>query len=167
MKALVIRQPYASQIMVGSKKIEYRSWHPGSVTDFLVVSSAKSQQGVFDLLLPKRTALATAHIDRVVREEDGYAWHLTVTSWVQPFLVKGKLGWLTIDDSLIHQDTNVIADLASYRCDKIVSSRIAPFEKQLSAIALSQVPKTYAKVLADSGLDELYKVWQSRHQYRY
>ena len=167
MKALVIRQPYASQIMFGSKKIEYRSWHPGKVTDFLVVSSAKSQQGTFDLMLPKRTALATVHIDRVSQDDDIYAWHLTVTSWVKPFLVKGKLGWLSIDDRLIHQNTAVLADLKSYRCDKIVSSRIEPFEKELSAIAMSQMPKTYAKVLADSGLDELYKIWQARHQHGY
>jgi len=70
---LSVKQPYASQIARGQKRIEYRSWR----TDYL----------------PRGQAVCIVELVDCVwdEEEDCWAWRLRSAQPVKPFPVRGRL----------------------------------------------------------------------------
>jgi hypothetical protein len=113
MKALCLKQPYASWIAEGKKTIETRTWKTNYRGRFLVVAS----RGL-DLLrelelpideYPIGVALAIAKIlnCRPMKEQDekaaccefhdgAYAWELGEIQRIDPFPVKGQLSFFNV-----------------------------------------------------------------------
>lgn len=100
MKAISIKNPYATQILRGTKTIEYRSWDTKHCGDLLVCSSAN----------PKVPGMLSGYAICVVNlvdttynaADDIYEWHLEDVKKIKAFPVKGKLNFFDVDDSLIH-----------------------------------------------------------------
>ena len=116
MKALSLRQPYASFIAIGRKTIETRTWQTNYRGPLLIVSSKGKMDrdvphaGLFNFKLPFGMALATVDlIDcRPMRMEDVkaamypyhpdlYAWELSNIKKIDPFPVKGQLRLFEVD----------------------------------------------------------------------
>ncbi len=107
MKALSIREPWASMILSGRKTIETRTWR----TDFrgtVLLCASKSPVGPLSGM-----AFATARISAVWRMtrdheaaaccevyEGAYAWILDEVTPVVPFPVKGALSFFEVDYSV-------------------------------------------------------------------
>ena len=114
MKALSIRNPWATDILCGEKPYEFRSWRTDYRGDLLICSSAS----------PKIKGTISGHALCVVRLNDIievtakncrdfdlskgdlaggklYAWQLTDIRTVKPVPVKGKLNLFEVDDSII------------------------------------------------------------------
>jgi len=110
MKALSLRQPYASLIAIGKKTIETRTWATSYRGKLLIVSSKGKiykdvpYHGLFNLKLPFGMALATVELNdcRPMRKEDEkaamfsydpllFAWVLSDIKKIEPFPVKGEL----------------------------------------------------------------------------
>ena len=100
MKAISIKNPYATQILQESKNIEYRSWDTNHRGELLICSSATPK--VPGML--SGYALCVANLDSTAynQNEDAYEWHLTNVRKIEAFPVKGKLNFFDVDDSLIH-----------------------------------------------------------------
>ena len=109
MKAISIRQPYASWIAEGKKTIETRSWKTNYRGDMLIVSSKTLTGGKN---LPKGQALGIANLADcrpMVKEDEGaamvksspglgkYAWVLSDIRKIKPFPVQGKAGIYDVD----------------------------------------------------------------------
>lgn len=100
MKAISIKNPYATQILRGTKTIEYRSWDTKHRGELLICSSAN----------PKVPGMLSGYALCVVNlvdttynaAEDIYEWHLEDVKKIKAFPVKGKLNFFDVDDSLIH-----------------------------------------------------------------
>lgn len=116
MKALSLRQPYASFIAIGRKTIETRTWSTNYRGKLLIVSSKGKiykdvpHHGLFNLKLPFGMALAIVElIDcRPMKKEDEhaamypyrpglYAWVLSDIKKIEPFSVKGQLRLFEVD----------------------------------------------------------------------
>jgi hypothetical protein len=104
MKALSIKNPFAWQIVQGEKKVEYRSWLPGTVKKFLLVSSSTPSDTQFCLGLPNGYALAIVDIVSVPNKQQNghYAWKVKLNNLIEPFPVKGKLHFYDVTDEKIH-----------------------------------------------------------------
>ena len=104
MKALSVRQPWASLIARGIKTIETRTWPTRYRGELLVVSTARPA------IHPCGQALCVARLFdcRPMRKGDwlaahcpeyhgAYAWVLDGVKPISPFPVKGRLGIYDID----------------------------------------------------------------------
>ena len=98
MKAISIKNPYATQILRGTKTIEYRTWKTEYRGDLLICSSANPQ--VPGML--SGSALCVVNLSKITGVDGDYEWHLTNVRKIKPFPVKGKLNLYEVDDSLIH-----------------------------------------------------------------
>lgn len=89
-KALVVKQPYANQILTGQKVIEFRSWRTHYRGDVLIIAAKKPEIDG----LPCGVALGFVDLYAVYGEREvGYEWHLkNVRPLKIPFSIKGKLG---------------------------------------------------------------------------
>lgn len=104
MKALSIHAPYIYEILIGTKKEEYRTWKPKEKGRVLLCSSSKKYKGYVS-----GYALCTAEISRI-RNYPGegtngrmlYGWELKNIKYVEPFPVKGKLHLFDVEDDLIN-----------------------------------------------------------------
>jgi hypothetical protein len=99
MKAISIRQPWASQIADGTKIIEYRSWPTSYRGPLLVCASARPVvSGVL-------SGVAICVIDVVGCRlgDDGYEWDLARPRPVKPVPIKGRLSFFTVADELIQE----------------------------------------------------------------
>lgn len=107
MKALSVRQPWASMIAQGTKTIETRTWPTDYRGDLLIVSSKKPEIAG----LPAGKALCvvqlvdcrpmTTHDESAARCQwyDGaWAWCIENVRPVEPFGVRGQLGIYEVDD---------------------------------------------------------------------
>ncbi|OGC91439.1 MAG: hypothetical protein A2W25_00330 [candidate division Zixibacteria bacterium RBG_16_53_22] len=94
MKAISIRQPYASQIISGKKRFEYRSWRTHFRGKLMVCSTVLPKLDG----LKSGMALGTVEvIDCRPRKAGGFAWGLeNPRPLARPFRVKGKLGFYDI-----------------------------------------------------------------------
>jgi len=107
-KALSVKQPWASFIAVGDKTIETRTWSTKYCGDLLIVSSEKpdamSEAVAKHYKLPLGMALCIARLVdcRPMTQEDEiaakcacsenlYAWVLKDIRRIKPFPVKGQL----------------------------------------------------------------------------
>ena len=101
LKALSVKQPYASMIAQGSKTIETRNWPTEYRGDLLIVSCKKPEIPGF--LSGKALCIARlVDCRRMLVEDEGPArcqWYRSACSWVledirliQPFSVRGHQG---------------------------------------------------------------------------
>jgi len=105
MKALSVRQPWASLIANGSKTVELRRWKTSYRGPLLICASANKQgKG------PKGVAVATVDLvdirpattddtaDACCQPESGeFAWCLANAHPITPFPVKGKLSIFEVE----------------------------------------------------------------------
>ena len=132
MKAISIRQPWASLIARGIKTIELRSWTTRYRGRLLVCASKG------DVILPEGTApggvaLCTTELydirktcpddlvpsampdDAVFADiKNSYAWLLRNTQEIIPFPVKGKLSLFEVEDSFIQDLPKTYASHFAY-----------------------------------------------------
>ncbi|WP_059176999.1 ASCH domain-containing protein [Thermodesulfovibrio aggregans] len=80
MKALVIKQPWANQILSGEKTIEYRSWNTKYRGDILIVSEGQA------------IGIMTISDVRYNRQSGMYEWVISSVRRIKPFSVRGRLG---------------------------------------------------------------------------
>ena len=100
MKAISIKNPFATQIMRGTKNIEYRTWDTKHRGDLLICSSANPKvPGMMSGCALCVVELVNTQYDS---EKDVYEWHLDNVRKVKTFPVKGKLNFFEVDDALIH-----------------------------------------------------------------
>ena len=113
MKAISVRQPWASMIANGTKTIETRTWPTKYKGDILIVSSKNPKIDN----LPAGKALCVVEITdcRPMKKEDekaaecrwyngAWAWELSNVRPVEPVSIKGTLGIYEVDDSEILAD---------------------------------------------------------------
>lgn len=98
MKAISIKNPYATQIMQGSMTIEYRSWDTKYRGDLLICSSANP---IIPGMLSGH-ALCIVNLANTAYDstEDMYAWHLVNVRKIKAF------GTLMIWLSLMNHTTS-------------------------------------------------------------
>ena len=115
MKAISIKQPWASLVAAGHKTVECRTWKT-SYRGPLLICSSKGDFEINDgLIAPGGMALgvvelvdvrpmAKADLEKSFLPEDwytdalkGYAWHIKKSYEVIPFSVKGKLNLFEVD----------------------------------------------------------------------
>lgn len=123
MKAISIKQPWASLIADGAKPIELRTWQTSYRGPLLIVSSAAPAGLIMPLpdgtLLPLPAGRMLAVVDLVSIEPAtaahtaaacadpaewapaGYAWHLINSRHVRPAPVRGRLNLYDVPDDLI------------------------------------------------------------------
>jgi hypothetical protein len=124
MKALSIRQPWATFIAVGDKTVECRSWKTDYRGDLLICSSATKQelnwarmsdneracfplgQAVCVVTLADVRPFQKSDLKGAMTDEmpdpSIYAWELENLRYIEPFPVKGKLNFFNVDDEKIH-----------------------------------------------------------------
>ena len=116
MKALVIRQPWASLIASGRKTIELRTWSTNHRGEFTIIAGSKRmtkpQRALFPDLADAPRGVALAIVELVncrpaaIEDADAaccpvdfgreYAWELRLVQMLSPFAIKGRLGWFDI-----------------------------------------------------------------------
>ena len=100
MKAISIKNPFATQIMRGTKNIEYRTWDTKHRGDLLICSSANPQvPGMMSGCALCVVKLVDTQYDPA---NDVYEWHLSNVRKIKAFPVKGKLNFFEVDDALLH-----------------------------------------------------------------
>ncbi len=118
MKALSVRQPWASCIANGEKTIECRTWKTKYRGELLICASGRKFTCEDGLILPAGVAVAVVELVNVrpmtkddvqaaalgnMEPEDleevlrGLAWELRLKFPVVPFPVKGKLNLFNVD----------------------------------------------------------------------
>ncbi len=114
MKAISIKNPYATSILHGTKTDEYRSWDTKHRGDLLICSSAAPI--ISGMLSGYALCVVTLADTTYNAEENVYEWHLTNVREIKAFPVKGKLNLFEVDDSLIqylNEKKEEPADMAS------------------------------------------------------
>jgi hypothetical protein len=99
MKALSVRQPWASLIAEGAKTIELRRWKTAYRGPLLICASAHKQGSgpkgvaiaIVDLVGIRPATIADAGAACCEPADDEFAWVLDNPRFVTPFPVKGKL----------------------------------------------------------------------------
>ena len=112
MKALSVKNPYATQILQGIKKYEYRTWNTKHRGQLLICSSKLPQiedmisgqalcvvdlKNVYEITKDNYTEYGKAEAP----EGRLYAWEIEVIKKIHPFPVKGKLSFFEVDDDLL------------------------------------------------------------------
>lgn len=132
MKAISVRQPWASFIAGGHKTVECRTWRCRYRGPLLICSSKGDCPindgliapggmglGVVELIdvrpMTKADAAAAYLPDEAVAEAlKGFAWHVRPLYEVIPFPVKGKLNFFEVDDALLKPLPEGYADHTDY-----------------------------------------------------
>ena len=115
MKAISIKQPWASLVAAGYKTVECRTWKTAYRRQLLICSSKGDFENNDGLVSPGGMALGVvelidispmtkADLEKSFLPEDwypealkGYAWHVKKLYEIIPFPVKGKLNVFEID----------------------------------------------------------------------
>lgn len=104
MKALSIRQPWASMILRGRKTIETRTWPTRYRGDMLIVSSARPAGAESGQALCVVTLAECRPMTRTDEKAaacpiyaGAWAWVLTNVRPIRPCAVKGRLGLYEIE----------------------------------------------------------------------
>lgn len=111
LKALSVRQPFASVIAYGEKTIEFRTWK----TDYrgpLLICASKYLYKDKGETYPYGVAIATVQLTKIepfgrrhlrkafmdgMPDKPGFAWHLAEAQEIEPFKVTGKLHLYEVD----------------------------------------------------------------------
>lgn len=105
MKALSVRQPWASMIARGEKTIEVRSW-PTSYRGRLLICAAKKPHGddpigvavaVVDLIDCRQFVRDDEFAACCGADPDDFSWVLSNVRAIEPVPVKGSLGLFTVE----------------------------------------------------------------------
>jgi predicted DNA-binding transcriptional regulator AlpA len=103
LRALSIRQPYASQIMTGTKDVETRKWRT-NVRGRIAIHATRRPE-LDDL--PTSAILGTVEIVDCVREPSKAAlWHFLLSDprpLAEPIPISGSQGWWHVPDELVKQ----------------------------------------------------------------
>ena len=92
-KALSVRQPYASRIIEGFKKIEVRNWATKYRGKIIICSTKKPALESYLCGF----ALGVVTLDCIVENDFDFSWHLISPEPLkQPFEVTGSLGLFTL-----------------------------------------------------------------------
>jgi predicted transcriptional regulator len=75
MRALSVRQPFADQIMRGTKQIEYRS-RPTRVRGRIYIYASLTPASSRGVDLPRGVIVGTVEIHNCTRGQEDYRWHL-------------------------------------------------------------------------------------------
>lgn len=128
MKALSVREPFASLIAHGIKSIETRTWSTNYRGDLLICAS-KSKAEIDWNMVPKKhhnlilmkfgSALCIAELFKIESMQTAdqpdaccsiypgaMSWHLRNIHKIKPFEVSGKLRLFEVDDELIFADSH-------------------------------------------------------------
>lgn len=96
MKTLSVRQPSASEIASGRKRIENRTWKTNYRGSLLIVAS-KAKRGD----LPTGCAICLVDLVDITGAKGAYHWHLANVRLVENVPIKGKLNlYETPDDQI-------------------------------------------------------------------
>ena len=120
MKAISIKQPYASLISLDNKRIETRSWPTKYRGDLLIVSSKQPDVAAMEhfgfekknLLFGQALCIAELVDCRPMTKDDekaarcslydgAWAWVLDNIRPIEPFPVKGQLGLYEVDYEVV------------------------------------------------------------------
>ena len=96
MKTLSVRQPAASEIASGRKRIEYRTWKTNYRGPLLIAASQKKSGD-----LPTGCALCVVDLVDITGCEGDYRWHLENVCLVDNVPIKGRLNLYETPDDLI------------------------------------------------------------------
>ncbi len=104
MKAISIRQPYASDIICEDKRIEYRIWQTKHRGDMLICAATKIAEEYSDMNgdYPQGYAIGVVELYEIKKNKNGFSWLLKNPRAVVPFKVKGKQKLFDVDDDLIN-----------------------------------------------------------------
>ena len=113
MKAISVRQPWASYLADGSKTIETHYWSTEHRGDLLIVSSKRPK--IEDLPTGQALCVVTLIDCRPMTQEDvrparcahypgAYSWVFKDKRPIEPFNVTGRLKIYEVDDDLIEMD---------------------------------------------------------------
>ncbi len=107
MKAISVRQPWATLIATGKKKIEYRTWKVNYRGDLLIVASAGRydddcrDQHLDPADLAYGTAICVVELWKITGSEGDYRWHVRDPRGVEAVPVKGFAAIYHVEDALI------------------------------------------------------------------
>jgi hypothetical protein len=114
MKALSIKQPWASLIASGRKTIELRTWQTHYRGPLIVCSSGSPRRGTPFEIGPRGVALCVVELESIERASPlheraacsgvnpgEFAWHLSNPRPFEPLPYKGQLNIFTPSDALI------------------------------------------------------------------
>lgn len=111
MKALTVKQPWASMIALGEKTQEFRSWPTMHRGQLLICSAARpvvtfpdDDEDLPGITLPAGYALAVVDLVKCRPDlEHGFSWELQDPREIIPFRVKGKQRLFEIDTTGIER----------------------------------------------------------------
>jgi hypothetical protein len=96
MKALSVRQPWASQIAQGEKKIEYRSRATKHRGPLLICATVSPKVAG----LPNGQAVCIVEVvgcEKCFEDWGGFEWQLANARSIKPFSVKGQLNIFSVE----------------------------------------------------------------------
>lgn len=98
MKALSVRGDYIMDMIVGKKKIEYRTWKTNYRGPLLMCSTTKKVAGA-----APGYAICVVNLKSIqcFPFEDLYYWNIELADVIKPIHVKGQLKLFNVDDDLI------------------------------------------------------------------
>ena len=98
MKALSVRGDYIMDMIVGKKKIEYRTWKTNYRGPILMCSTAKKVAGA-----APGYAICVVNLKSIqyFPLEGFYHWNIELANVIKPIHVKGQLKLFNVDDDLI------------------------------------------------------------------
>ncbi len=116
MKALSLQPEWATDVMLGAKTVECRSWKTDYRGPLLICASSQPEK----VLAISRHALCVVELDDIVPfapehvepammsgYTEGYAWLISNVRWIKPFPVKGKLHIYDVDHRITYIERNV------------------------------------------------------------
>lgn len=137
MKAISIRNPWATEILNGQKKYEFRTWSTSYRGPLLICSSANPKiKGTIS-----GHALVVATLKNIflitnknyrdfslyrAPAEKCYAWQLTDLKFIKPFTVRGKLSLYDVADDLIEYID--ISNMTEQQVDEVYFRYYEPLE---------------------------------------
>lgn len=112
MKAISIKQPWASRIAQKRKTIETRTWKTNHRGWLLIVASKKPKYPFSGFALAiaclvdcRSMKIADEWAAMSGYQKGLYSWILKEIRPIKPFPVRGKLGLYEVDDELIEEET--------------------------------------------------------------
>lgn len=111
MKALSLGPDWAMDVLLGEKRIEWRTWKTDYRGLLLICANSKPWPGsiaghalcvvnLVDIVPFKEEHLYAAYMD-TMPEKQGYAWIFDGLGWIKPFKVKGQLHLFDVPDEKI------------------------------------------------------------------
>ena len=148
MKAISIKQPWASLVAAGYKTVECRTWKTHYRGPLLICSSKGDFEindglvapggmalGVVELVDVRpmtRKDIPSAYLPREAERDAllGFAWHVKKLYEVKPFAVKGKLNFFSVDDDLLEKLPSEYKDHTVFYASEHMPDVFAAYQKK-------------------------------------